>query len=210
MTFNHLIPGGFPPSAMSSLQPYQLSESPYNATPLSQGSSEQHATLHRPQPLPPTSVHQSGLTAAGAGQDGGSAYCLASGRHGFSAYSDSFVSTSGHSNAMTPTISNGLSPQVMGLLNPGGVPHQPQSDYALSPLPGGLEPNNGVTPACARSQRMEGLPSLSNMPALPSSQSYCPPTYGSSGYGVDHVPPYQYGQYGQSKNSVSPPRGHKR
>ncbi|XP_035276928.1 paired box protein Pax-3-like isoform X1 [Anguilla anguilla] len=202
MAFNHLIPGGFPPSAMSSLQPYQLSDSPYPPTSLAQAGSEQHSTLHRPQPLPPTSMHQSGLTAAGAaGQDSGSAYCLASGRHGFSGYPDNFVSPSGHSNAMTPAISNGLSPQVIGLLNPGGVPHQPQSDYALSPLPGGLEPSGGVTSSCSRAQRLEGLPSLPNMPALPSSQSYCPPTYSSSGYGVDHVPSYQYSQYGQSKVS---------
>lgn len=29
MAFNHLIPGGFPPSAMSGIAPYQLSDSPY-------------------------------------------------------------------------------------------------------------------------------------------------------------------------------------
>lgn len=89
----------------------------------------------------------------------------------------------------------------MGLLNPGGVPHQPQSDYAISPLTSGLEP-----PSC--SQRMdhikglEGLtsvPSMSALPSLPSSQSYCTPAYNSPGYTVDHVASYQYGQYGQSK-----------
>lgn len=37
MAFNHLIPGGFPSSAMSSLQPYQLSDSPYTPTSISQG-----------------------------------------------------------------------------------------------------------------------------------------------------------------------------
>lgn len=95
----------------------------------------------------------------------------------------------------------------MGLLNPGGVPHQPQSDYAISPLTSGLEP-----PSC--SQRMdhikglEGLtsvPSMSALPSLPSSQSYCTPAYNSPGYTVDHVASYQYGQYGQSKvNTLSP------
>lgn len=94
----------------------------------------------------------------------------------------------------------------MGLLNPGGVPHQPQSDYAISPLTGGLEPPAGMAASC--SQRMdhikglEGLtsvPSMSALPSLPSSQSYCTPPYSSSGYTVDHVAPYQYGQYGQSK-----------
>lgn len=37
MAFNHLIPGGFPPSAMSSLQSYQLSDSPYTPTSIAQG-----------------------------------------------------------------------------------------------------------------------------------------------------------------------------
>ncbi|KAJ8388710.1 hypothetical protein AAFF_G00131190 [Aldrovandia affinis] len=196
MAFNHLIPGGFPPSAMSTLPPYQLSDSPYPPTSISQVS-EQPGTVHRPQPLPPTSVHQSSLGAAGGGQDGGSAYCLASGRHGFSGYSDGFVSPAGPANPMNPAISNGLSPQVMGLLNPGGVPHQPQSDYALSPLTGGLEPNSSMAASC--SQRLDGLSGLSSLPTLPSSQSYCPGTYSSPGYSVDPVAPYQYGQYGQSK-----------
>lgn len=94
----------------------------------------------------------------------------------------------------------------MSLLNPGGVPHQPQSDYAISPLTGGLEPPAGMAASC--SQRMdhikglEGLtsvPSMSALPSLPSSQSYCTPSYSSPGYTVDHVASYQYGQYGQSK-----------
>lgn len=37
MAFNHLIPGGFPPSAMPGLQPYQLSDSPYPQTSIAQG-----------------------------------------------------------------------------------------------------------------------------------------------------------------------------
>lgn len=37
MAFNHLIPGGFPSPAMSGLQPYQLSESPYTPTSIAQG-----------------------------------------------------------------------------------------------------------------------------------------------------------------------------
>lgn len=37
MAFNHLIPGGFSHPAMSSLSPYQLSESPYPPASLSQG-----------------------------------------------------------------------------------------------------------------------------------------------------------------------------
>ncbi|MFT7803282.1 paired box protein Pax-3 isoform X1 [Arapaima gigas] len=203
MAFNHLIPGGFPPSAMSSLPPYQLSDSPYPPTSISQAAvPEQPSTVHRPQPLPPTSVHQGGLGGAAGAQEGGSAYCLASGRHGFSGYSDGFVPSAGPSNPMNPSISNGLSPQVMGLLNPGGVPHQPQSDYALSPLTGGLEPGSGMAASCSQRldhmKSLEGLSSLPSLPSLPSSQTYCPPTYSSTGYSVDPVTPYQYGQYGQS------------
>ncbi|XP_026100260.1 paired box protein Pax-3-like [Carassius auratus] len=193
MAFNHLIPGGFPASAMSSLQPYQLADSPYPPSSISQAVSEQPSTVHRPQPLPPTSVHQTGLGSGPGAQDGSSAYCLSSGRHGFSGYSDGYVAAPGHANPVNPTISNSLQSQVMGLLNPGGVPHQPQSDFALSPLTGGLEPSTGMAPSCHSSQRLEALS------GLPSSQSYCPSSYSSPGYSVDHVASYQYSQYGQSK-----------
>ncbi|KAK5868247.1 hypothetical protein PBY51_009279 [Eleginops maclovinus] len=209
MAFNHLIPGGFPPSAMSSIPPYQLSDSSYPPSSIAQVS-EPHSTLHRPQPLPPSSGHQG---SGGGGQvEGGSPYCLASGRHSFSGYSDGFVSAGGPANPMNPALGNGLSPQVMGLLNPGGVPHQPQSDYAISPLTGGLEPPAGMAASC--SQRMdhikglEGLtsvPSMAALPSLPSSQSYCPPSYSSPGYTVDHMASYQYGQYGQSALSYLRP-----
>ncbi len=91
-------------------------------------------------------------------------------------------------------------PQVMGLLNPGGVPHQPQGDFALSPLTGGLEPSTGMAPSCHSSQRLEALP------GLPSSQSYCPSSYSSPGYSMDHVASYQYSQYGQSKVNTSTER----
>ncbi|XP_071216007.1 paired box protein Pax-3-like isoform X5 [Salvelinus alpinus] len=202
MAFNHLIPGGFPPSAMSSLSPYQLSDSPYPPTSISQAVSEQASTLHRPQPLPPSSGHHQ--SSGGGGQDGGSAYCLASGRHSFSGYSDSFITSGGP--PMNPAISNGLSSQVMGLLNPGGVPHQPQSDYALSPLTGGLEPPGGMGASCSQRlehiKGLEGLSSVPNIPSLPSlpnSQSYCPSSYSAPAYSVDPVASYQYGQYhGQS------------
>ncbi|KAM4627192.1 paired box protein Pax-3-like isoform 3-T3 [Polymixia lowei] len=208
MAFNHLIPGGFPPSAMSSIPPYQLSDSPYPPPSIAQVS-EPPSTVHRPQPLPPSSGHQG---SSGGQVEGGSAYCLASGRHSFSGYADGFVSPGGPANPMNPAIGNGLSPQVMGLLNPGGVPHQPQSDYAISPLTGGLEPPAGMAASC--SQRMEhikglegltSVPSMPALPSLPSSQSYCPPSYSSPGYSVDHVASYQYGQYGQSALSYLRP-----
>lgn len=85
----------------------------------------------------------------------------------------------------------------MGLLtNHGGVPHQPQTDYALSPLTGGLEPTTTVSASC--SQRLDHMKSLDS---LPTSQSYCPPTYSATGYSMDPVTGYQYGQYGQSELS---------
>ncbi|XP_023822754.1 paired box protein Pax-3 isoform X2 [Salvelinus sp. IW2-2015] len=209
MAFNHLIPGGFPPSAMSSLSPYQLSDSPYPPTSISQAVSEQASTLHRPQPLPPSSGHHQ--SSGGGGQDVGSAYCLASGRHGFSGYSDNFVTSGGPPNSQNPTNGNGLSSQVMGLLNPGGVPHQPQSDYALSPLTGGLEPPGGMGASCSqRLEHLKGLeglssvPNIPSLPSLPNSQSYCHSSYSAPAYSVDPVASYQYGQYhGQSKVNIS-------
>lgn len=86
----------------------------------------------------------------------------------------------------------------MGLLtNHGGVPHQPQTDYALSPLTGGLEPTTTVSASC--SQRLDHMKSLDS---LPTSQPYCPPTYSTTGYSMDPVTGYQYGQYGQSEYSI--------
>ncbi|NWR72416.1 PAX3 protein, partial [Centropus unirufus] len=192
MAFNHLIPGGFPPSAMPTLPTYQLSEPSYQPTSIPQAVSDPSSTVHRPQPLPPSTVHQSSLPT---NPESSSAYCLPSTRHGFSSYTDSFVPPSGPSNPMNPAIGNGLSPQVMGLLtNHGGVPHQPQTDYALSPLTGGLEPTTTVSASC--SQRLDHMKSLDS---LPTSQSYCPPTYSTTGYSMDPVTGYQYGQYGQSE-----------
>lgn len=87
----------------------------------------------------------------------------------------------------------------MGLLtNHGGVPHQPQTDYALSPLTGGLEPSTTVSASC--SQRLDHMKSLDS---LPTSQSYCPPTYSTTGYSMDPVTGYQYGQYGQSEYLIN-------
>ncbi|NXY91285.1 PAX3 protein, partial [Alcedo cyanopectus] len=192
MAFNHLIPGGFPPSAMPTLPTYQLSEPSYQPTSIPQAVSDPSSTVHRPQPLPPSTVHQSSLPS---NPESSSAYCLPSTRHGFSSYTDSFVPPSGPSNPMNSAIGNGLSPQVMGLLtNHGGVPHQPQTDYALSPLTGGLEPTTTVSASC--SQRLDHMKSLDS---LPTSQSYCPPTYSTTGYSMDPVTGYQYGQYGQSE-----------
>lgn len=78
--------------------------------PLTPAVSESSSTVHRPQPLPPSSGHQA--SAAGTQAEGSSPYCLASGRHSFSGYSDGFVSPGGTTNPMNPAIGNGLSPQV--------------------------------------------------------------------------------------------------
>lgn len=78
--------------------------------------SEGSSTLHRPQPLPPSSMHQGGL-----GADSSSAYGLSSNRHSFSSYSDTFMSPSASGNHMNP-VGNGLSPQV-SLTNFTSSPH---------------------------------------------------------------------------------------
>uniref|UniRef100_A0A8C3NWF0 Paired box 7 n=1 Tax=Cyanoderma ruficeps TaxID=181631 RepID=A0A8C3NWF0_9PASS len=183
--FNHLLPGGFPPAGMPALPPYQLPDSSYPTTTISQDGG---STVHRPQPLPPSTMHQGGLAAAAA--DSGSAYGA---RHGFSSYSESFMNAAAPANHMNP-VSNGLSPQVMSILsNPSGVPPQPQADFSISPLHGGLDSTNSISASC--SQRSDSIKSVES---LPTSQSYCPPTYSTTSYSVDPVAGYQYGQYGQS------------
>ncbi|XP_016892398.1 paired box protein Pax-7a isoform X2 [Cynoglossus semilaevis] len=184
--FNHLLPGGFPPTGMPTLPTYQLPESSYPSATLSQ---EGTSTLHRPQPLPPSSMHQGGLSA-----DSSSAYGLSSNRHSFSSYSDTFMSPSASGNHMNP-VGNGLSPQVMSILsNPGAVPPQSQHDFSISPLHGGLDGSNPISASC--SQRSDTIKSVDS---LAPSQSYCPPTYSATSYSVDPVTAgYQYSQYGQT------------
>lgn len=79
--------------------------------PLPRLSADGGSTVHRPQPLPPSTMHQGGLAAAAAAADTSSAYGA---RHSFSSYSDSFMNPAASSNHMNP-VSNGLSPQVGGL-----------------------------------------------------------------------------------------------
>ncbi|XP_077459234.1 paired box protein Pax-7a isoform X4 [Stigmatopora argus] len=182
--FNHLLPGGFPPTGMPTLPTYQLPESSYPGTALSQEGS----TLHRPQPLPPSSMHQGGLS------DSSSAYGLSSNRHSFSSYSDSFMSPSASGNHMN-AVGNGLSPQVMSILSNGSaVASQQQHDFSISPLHGSLDASNPISASCSqRSDPIKGVDSLA------SSQSYCPPTYSATSYSVDPVTAgYQYSQYGQT------------
>ncbi|XP_078281684.1 paired box protein Pax-7 isoform X2 [Rhinoraja longicauda] len=184
--FNHLLPGGFAPAGMPTLPPYQLAESSYPSTTLSQDGG---STVHRPQPLPPSSMHQSGLAVAAES----ASYGLASNRHSFSSYPDSFMNPTGPNNSMNQ-VSNGLSPQVMSILsNPAAVSTQPQHDFSISPLHGGLDTSNPLSASC--SQRVDSIKAVES---LPTSQSYCTPAYSTSGYSMDPVPGYQYAQYGQS------------
>ncbi|XP_007896063.1 paired box protein Pax-7a [Callorhinchus milii] len=176
--FNHLLPGGFPPTGMPTLPPYQLPESTYSTTGMSQDGG---STVHRPQPLPPSSMHQSGLAAAADG----SSYGLSSNRHSFSSYPDSFMNPTGPNNAMN---------QVMSILsNPSAVQSQSQHDFSISPLHGGLDTSNSLSASC--SQRSD---SIKGVESLPTSQSYCTPTYSTTAYSMDPVAGYQYSQYGQS------------
>lgn len=100
--------------------------------------------------------------------------------------------------ALSPPAIDVWSPvflQVMSILsNPSGVPPQPQADFSISPLHGGLDTTNSISASC--SQRSDSIKSVDS---LPTSQSYCPPTYSTTSYSVDPVAGYQYGQYGQSK-----------
>uniref|UniRef100_UPI00358E3A21 paired box protein Pax-7 n=1 Tax=Myxine glutinosa TaxID=7769 RepID=UPI00358E3A21 len=187
--FNHLIPGGFPPTGMPGLAPYQLSEGPYPGAGIPQVP-DPGTTVHRPQPLPPSSMHQGGGLSAG---DGGTAYALSTNRAGF--YSDGFMSAAGPGNHMTG-MANGISPQMMGILgNPSAMPPQHQADFSLSPLPSGLSEGQppGLTANCG--QRHEGLKATDGLSA---GQPYCPATYAAAGYGLEPMPAYQYTQYGQT------------
>ncbi|XP_061592864.1 paired box protein Pax-7-like isoform X1 [Cololabis saira] len=183
--FNHLLPGGFPPTAMPTLPTYQLPETGY--PPLSQ---DVGGTVHRPQPIPPSTIHQTGLSSP----DGGSAYGISSGRHGFSGYSDTFMCSTTPSNHVN-AVSNGLSPQVMSLLSSGGVSSQPQHDFSSSPLQSAVDSSSsGGVSSC--SQRPSDGAIIKAVDGVPSSQNYCPPY--SSGYGIEPAVAagYQYGQYG--------------
>lgn len=79
------------------------------------------------------------------------------------------------------------------LSNPSAVPPQPQADFSISPLHGGLDSASSISASCQRAD------SIKSGDSLPTSQSYCPPTYSTTGYSVDPVAGYQYGQYGQSE-----------
>lgn len=83
------------------------------------------------------------------------------------------------------------------LANPSNVASQPQADFSISPLHGALEPSpsNSISSCSQRPAEVAIKP----VDSLPSSQSYCPPTYSSSSYSMDPAG-YQYSQYGQSES----------
>lgn len=88
------------------------------------------------------------------------------------------------------------------LSNPSGVSSQPQHDFSISPLHSALDssPSNTISASC--SQRSAEA-SIKTVDSLPSSQSYCPPTYSTTGYSMDPAVAaagYQYSQYGQSES----------
>uniref|UniRef100_A0A3Q2FPR8 Paired box 7 n=1 Tax=Cyprinodon variegatus TaxID=28743 RepID=A0A3Q2FPR8_CYPVA len=184
--FNNLMPNGFPSAGVSTFSAYQLSDSSYPS--LSYGKA-----VHRPQPLPPSNVHQMGLSSA----DSASTYVLSSNRHGFSSYPDAFVSSATQSNP----VSNGLSQQVMSVLsNSCSISSQPHRDFSLSPHPRTLDPSIHNIRQANCSQHSAEV-SVKTVDSLPSSDSYCQTTYSTTGYSMDPVvtaESYQYSQYGQS------------
>lgn len=101
-------------------------------------SASEGSTLHRPQPLPPSSMHQGGLSA-----DSGAAYGLSSNRHSFSSYSDTFMSPSASGNHMNP-VGNGLSPQV----SPKQAPHARARAARRCTRPASTSPHRSKTRNC--------------------------------------------------------------
>lgn len=101
------------------------------------------------------------------------------------------------------TESSPLCLQVMSILsNPSGVSSQTQHDFSISPLHSALDssPSNAISASC--SQR-SAESSIKTVDSLPSSQSYCPPTYSTTSYSMDPAVAaagYQYSQYGQSES----------
>lgn len=88
------------------------------------------------------------------------------------------------------------------LSNPGSVSSQPQPDFSISPLHGTLDssPSNPISASCSQRSAEASIKTVDN---LPSTQSYCPPTYSTTSYSMDPAVAaagYQYSQYGQSKS----------
>uniref|UniRef100_A0A3P9NR57 Paired box protein Pax-7-like n=1 Tax=Poecilia reticulata TaxID=8081 RepID=A0A3P9NR57_POERE len=180
--FNNLLPSGFSSTGVSTFSSYQLSESGYSSL----------SHVHRPQPLPPSTVHQFGLSSA----DSGPAYALSSNCNGFSSYSDSFVSSAAQSNP----VNHGLSQQVMSIMNNScRVSSKPHHDFSPSPRPRSLDSSLSNIMAASGSQQSAEV-SVKMAESFHSSESYSPTTYGTTSYSMDPVvtaASYQYSQYCQ-------------
>ncbi|KAG7219857.1 hypothetical protein INR49_018809 [Caranx melampygus] len=75
--------------------------------------------------------------------------------------------------------------EVMSILsNPSGVSSQPQHDFSISPLHNALDssPSNTISASCSH---RSAEASIKTVDSLPSSQSYCPPTYSTTSYSMD-------------------------
>uniref|UniRef100_A0A671MAM6 Paired box protein Pax-7-like n=1 Tax=Sinocyclocheilus anshuiensis TaxID=1608454 RepID=A0A671MAM6_9TELE len=131
--FNHLLPGGFPPTGMPTLPTYQLPESAYPSTTLSQGRVQE-------------------IVNRGTGAF-----------HTFSSYSETFMSPSASSNHMNPVSNGLSPQVMSILSNPSAVPSQPQHDFSISPLHGSLEASNPISASCSqRSDPIKGADSLAS------------------------------------------------
>lgn len=90
------------------------------------------------------------------------------------------------------------------LTNTSSVSSQAQPDFSISPLHSSLEPSPSNTISSCSQRPAEA--SIKTVDSLPSSQSYCPPTYSTTSYSMDPAVAaagYQYSQYGQSKSCWS-------
>lgn len=88
------------------------------------------------------------------------------------------------------------------LSNSSGVSSQTQHDFPISPLHSTLDSTSSNSISASCSQRSAEA-SIKTVDSLPSSQSYCPPTYSTTSYSMDPsvaAAGYQYSQYGQSKS----------
>ncbi|XP_013887511.1 paired box protein Pax-7 [Austrofundulus limnaeus] len=164
---NHILPSEFPSTGVPTFSKYQLSEMNYQTL-----SQENGGAVHRPQPLPPSTIHPS--------PDSNSAYSLSSNRHGFSTYSDAFISSGALTNPFNPVS--------------GRPSSQPPHDFFMPPFPNTVDSPlpNSISSSCSKHSTQISVKPLDRSP---SSESYCSATYNSS---VEPTAGYQFNQYGST------------
>ncbi|XP_035696343.1 paired box protein Pax-7-like isoform X2 [Branchiostoma floridae] len=177
--FNHLLPMGYPAGATAhaSAAYVPLADTSYPIT------SQESTTLHRPQPLPPSTVHQS------MAADSTSSYGTAGKAYQFTGLSDSFVATAANHN----TLSGG----VRRVLNILGNPSTCQQDYPLASLSTSMDSTQATS-----SESFTAHASTHDSYAA-HAQSYCtPPSYSTTAhpYSMDT---YQYGSQYPSQGSCT-------